>query len=60
MLAEIAVRSDNFFEAAGVVADLRSSLGRTYQQVLQLRAGVAAVDADVVLASDTVQVRLEP
>ena len=56
LLREIAVRSDNFFEAASVVADLRASLLRTYQQVVGLRSTVAAVDADVVHAADTVQV----
>ena len=56
LLAEIAVRSDNFFEAASVVEDLRASLMRTYQQVVQLRAVIAAVNMDVVLASKTVQV----
>ena len=56
LLKEIAVRSDNFFEAASVVADLRVSLSRTYQQVVGLRATIAAVNADVVRASDAVQV----
>ena len=56
LLREIAVRSDNFFEAASVVADLRACLLRTYQQVVGLRSTVAAVDADVVHAADTVQV----
>lgn len=51
------VRSQHFFEAAGVVAELRASLERTYGQVLDMRGAVQAVDGDVVQASATVQVR---
>ena len=45
------VRSQHFFEAAGVVAELRASLARTYEQVLDMRAAVRAVDRDVVQAA---------
>lgn len=37
LLKEIAARSDNFFEAAGVVQDLRGATGRTYHQIKDLR-----------------------
>ena len=40
LLSEIAARSESFFEAAGVVADLRAVLGRTYEQVAGLRREV--------------------
>jgi hypothetical protein len=50
------VRSEHFFEAAGVVAELRASLARTHGQVLDMRAAVRAVDGDVVQAAATVQV----
>ena len=53
------VRSEHFFEAAGVVAELRASLARTHGQVLDMRAAVRAVDRDVVQAAATVQVRPE-
>ncbi len=54
------VRSQHFFEAAGVVAELRASLERTYGQVLDMRGAVQAVDGDVVQASATVQARDKP
>jgi hypothetical protein len=40
LLQEIAARSSHFFEAAGIVQDLRSALTRTYQQVVGLRKEV--------------------
>lgn len=40
LLQEIAARSSHFFEAAGIVADLRGTLTRTYQQVAGLREQV--------------------
>ena len=52
----VQVRSQHFFEAASVVAELRASLARTYEQVLDMRGAVRAVDRDVVQAADTVQV----
>lgn len=36
LLQEIAARSSHFFEAAGVVQDLRAALTRTFQQVAGL------------------------
>lgn len=40
LLQEIAARSSNFFEAAGIVQDLRAALTRTFQQVAGLRRQV--------------------
>ena len=40
LLQEIAARSSHFFEAAGIVQDLRAALTRTYQQVAGLRKEV--------------------
>ena len=40
LLREIAARSDNFFEAAGVVQDLRGAVGRAYEDVKALRRTV--------------------
>jgi hypothetical protein len=40
LLEEIAARSPHFFEAAGVVQDLRSVLGRTFGRVAGLRGQV--------------------
>ena len=40
LLQEIAARSAHFFEAAGVVQDLRMVLTRTFQQVAELRREV--------------------
>jgi hypothetical protein len=40
LLQEIAARSAHFFEAAGVVQDLRSVLTRTFHQVSGLRKEV--------------------
>jgi hypothetical protein len=45
LLQEIAARSSHFFEAAGVVQDLRSSLTRTFQQVAGLRHEVRSLAA---------------
>ena len=42
LLQEIAARSAHFFEAAGVVQDLRMVLTRTFQQVAELRKEVRA------------------
>lgn len=42
LLQEIAARSNHFFEAAGIVQDLRGTLTRTYQQVAGLREQVLA------------------
>lgn len=51
LLQEIAARSSHFFEAAGVVQDLRASLTRTFQQVagLHQQACSAAHCADRVI-----------
>ena len=40
LLREIAARSDNFFEVAGVVQDLRGAVGRAYEDVKALRRTV--------------------
>ena len=40
LLQEIAARSSHFFEAAGIVQDLRGTLTRTYQQIAGLREQV--------------------
>ena len=40
LLRDIAARSENFFQAAGVVQDLRGLLARTYIQVKTLRKEV--------------------
>lgn len=40
LLRDIAARSENFFQAAGVVQDLRAVLARTYVQVKTLRKEV--------------------
>ena len=40
LLRDIAARSENFFQAAGVVQDLRGVLARTYLQVKSLRKEV--------------------
>ena len=40
LLREIAARSDNFFEAAGVVQDLRGAVGRAFEDVKGLRRTV--------------------
>ena len=40
LLRDIAARSENFFQAAGVVQDLRGVLARTYIQVKALRKEV--------------------
>ena len=37
LLSEIASRSDHFFEAAGVIADLRNSMGKLHACVHGLR-----------------------
>lgn len=40
LLRDIAARSENFFQAASVVQDLRGVLARTYTQVKALRKQV--------------------
>ena len=41
LLRDIAARSENFFQAASVVQDLRGVLARTYTQVKTLRQEVS-------------------
>ena len=43
LLRDIAARSENFFQAASVVQDLRGVLARTYVQVKALRQEVRAL-----------------
>ena len=49
LLQEIAARSSHFFEAAGIVQDLRGTLTRTYQQVAGLREQVPHLDSVALL-----------
>eukprot|EP00884_Botryococcus_braunii_P007920 jgi/Botrbrau1/17129/Bobra.0157s0028.2 len=55
LLAEIAVRSDHFFEAAAVVQDLGVLLGGAYSRVHALRERIHALDEDVLKAALDVQ-----
>ena len=43
LLRDIAARSENFFQAASVVQDLRGVLARTYMQVKTLRQKVSTL-----------------
>ena len=45
LLRDIAARSENFFQAASVVQDLRGVLARTYTQVKGLRQQVSCSSA---------------
>eukprot|EP00891_Asterochloris_glomerata_P002136 jgi/Astpho2/2136/Aster-x1055 len=55
LLREIAARSDNFFEAAGVVQDLRGAVGRAYEDVKALRRTVTGLDEEFLEAVVQVQ-----
>jgi len=46
LLAEISAKRENFFEAAGVLADLRASLRDTYHTVTTLRQHVRTFHRD--------------
>ncbi|KAA6426324.1 MAG: VPS54 isoform 2 [Trebouxia sp. A1-2] len=55
LLRDIAARSENFFQAASVVQELRGVLARTYVQVKTLRQEVHLLDEEVLEAAVTVQ-----
>ena len=55
LLQEIAARSPHFFEAAGVVQDLRGALARTFASVAGLRRQARPALADSVVYSCTVR-----
>ncbi|KAL3152085.1 hypothetical protein ABBQ32_001192 [Trebouxia sp. C0010 RCD-2024] len=55
LLRDIAARSENFFQAASVVQDLRGVLARTYIQVKALRKQIRLLNEEVLEAAVTVQ-----
>ncbi|KAK9833584.1 hypothetical protein WJX81_008635 [Elliptochloris bilobata] len=55
LLQEIAARSPHFFEAAGVVQDLRGALSRTFATVAGLRGQVRGLEAEALAAASAVR-----